>query len=107
VTDSRNYLILVACGYDLYNGYKVVMNQPKPYLSNQNNIKQYARYKNYGNKQSMLRDNKNKNSNDRNARPIINRGSNKKDFKNGNGSKETIAAGHPKAGNYLSKNGLI
>ncbi|TDO20775.1 hypothetical protein [Pedobacter duraquae] len=43
-------------GYDLYSGYKVVMNTPRPYLSHQTHITQYSRYKNYGSKQSLIRD---------------------------------------------------
>ena len=42
--------------YDLYNGYKVVMNTPKPYLNHQTHINQYSRYKNYKVKQSVIRD---------------------------------------------------
>lgn len=45
--------------YDLYNGYKVVMNSPKPYLQHNNNVKQYSRYKDVRGKQISIRDNKN------------------------------------------------
>ncbi|TDQ11159.1 hypothetical protein [Pedobacter metabolipauper] len=51
--------------YDLYRGYKVVMNSPKPYLSHNNNVKQYSKYKGNNGKQIAIRDSK-KNSNDRN-----------------------------------------
>ncbi len=45
--------------YDLYNGYKVVMNSPKPYLQHNNNVKQYNRFKDERGKQTSIRDNKN------------------------------------------------
>ena len=54
----RNSLPSRYSGYDLYNGYKVVMNTPKPYLSHQNHITQYSKYKNYGSKQGVIRDSK-------------------------------------------------
>lgn len=43
-------------GYDLYNGYKVVMNTPKPYLSHQTHVREYSKYKNYRGKQGAIRD---------------------------------------------------
>jgi hypothetical protein len=52
----RNSLPARYSGYDLYNGYKVVMNTPKPYLNHQTHITQYSRYKNYKVKQSVIRD---------------------------------------------------
>ncbi|WP_039866703.1 hypothetical protein [Pedobacter sp. BAL39] len=68
--------------YDLYKGYKVVMNNPKPYLSHRNNVKQYSRYKGGRTTQLVIRDSrksndrnyknnndKNKKSNDRDQRP--------------------------------------
>jgi len=45
-------------GYNLYKGYKVVMNTPKPYLNHARNIKQYSRYKNYNGRQGNIRDSK-------------------------------------------------
>lgn len=42
-------------GYNLYNGYKVVMNTPKPYLSHETNRVKYAKYKGYKNKQKAIR----------------------------------------------------
>jgi len=52
----RNSLPSRYGNYNLYNGYKVVMNQPKPYLSHQSHIQQYGKYKNYKGKQSSIRD---------------------------------------------------
>jgi hypothetical protein len=52
----RNSLPGQYSNYDLYNGYKVVMNTPKPYLSHQNHVKAYSKYKNYGGKQGNIRD---------------------------------------------------
>ncbi|HEY0177051.1 MAG TPA: hypothetical protein VGC08_11780, partial [Pedobacter sp.] len=43
-------------GYDLYSGYKVVMNTPKPYLSHNAHLKQYSKYRNYKGKQGAIRD---------------------------------------------------
>ncbi|MGY0040797.1 hypothetical protein [Pedobacter sp. NJ-S-72] len=58
-------------GYNLYNGYKVVMNTPKPYLNHTQNIKQYSRYKNYNGKQGNIRDSKdNRYAAARNNRPV-------------------------------------
>jgi hypothetical protein len=58
-------------GYNLYNGYKVVMNTPKPYLNHAQNIKQYSRYKNYNGKQGNIRDSKdNRYAAARNNRPV-------------------------------------
>ncbi|WP_158795984.1 hypothetical protein [Pedobacter sp. L105] len=45
-------------GYDPYNSYKVVVNRPKPYLSHQRDIQQYAKFKNYHGKQGSIRDSK-------------------------------------------------
>lgn len=42
-------------GYNLYNGYKVVMNTPKPYLSYETDRVKYAKYKGYKNKQTAIR----------------------------------------------------
>ncbi len=52
----RNSLPTRYSGYNLYNGYKVVMNNPKPYLSHQTHVKQYSKYKNYNAKQAVIRD---------------------------------------------------
>lgn len=46
--------------YNLYNGYKVVMNKPNPYLNHAQNLKQYGKYKNYHGKQGNIRDSKDK-----------------------------------------------
>jgi len=53
---TRNQLPDRYRDYNLYNGYKVVMNQSKPYLSNNSNVKNYSKYKNYNGKQTNLRD---------------------------------------------------
>lgn len=42
--------------YDLYSGYKVVVNRPRPYLNYSQDKVQYARYKNYRSKQTVIRD---------------------------------------------------
>ncbi len=44
--------------YDLYNGYKVVMNTRRPYLSHQNHVAQYSKYKNNRGNQQVIRDSK-------------------------------------------------
>ena len=46
--------------YNLYNGYKVVLNGPKPYLNFNSHKVKYAKYKNWGGKQMVIR-----NSNDK------------------------------------------
>lgn len=44
-------------GYDLYNGYKVVVNEPRPYLHHDNYRVKYAKYKGgKGPHQEMIRD---------------------------------------------------
>ena len=42
-------------GYNLYNGYKVVLNTPKPYLSFDNHKVKYAKYKGVKGKQVTLK----------------------------------------------------
>jgi len=54
----RNSLPSQYSNYNLYNGYKVVVNRNRPYLSHQNDVKQYSKYKNYGGKQGSIRDSK-------------------------------------------------
>jgi len=44
--------------YNLYNSYKVVMNNPKPYLAHQSHVQQYSKYKNYKGQQGNIRDSK-------------------------------------------------
>lgn len=71
----RNSLPARYSGYDLYNGYKVVMNTPKPYLSHQTHVTQYSRYKNYSGKQGSIRDSKdNRYTNARTPRSSAGRG---------------------------------
>ena len=41
--------------YNLYSGYKVVINEPKPYLYFSNHKVKYAKYKGYNNKQTVIR----------------------------------------------------
>lgn len=42
--------------FDLYRAYKVVVNEPKPYLRNNIYVTKYSKYKNYGGRQSIIRD---------------------------------------------------
>lgn len=42
--------------FDLYNAYKVVVNKPRPYLQNSIYVNQYSKYKNYGGRQTVIRD---------------------------------------------------
>lgn len=42
-------------GYNLYNGYKVVMNSPRPYLSYKTHKVKYAKYKGYKGKQGTIK----------------------------------------------------
>jgi hypothetical protein len=42
--------------FDLYHAYKVVVNEPKPYLRNNIYVTRYSKYKNYGGRQSIIRD---------------------------------------------------
>lgn len=46
--------------YNLYNGYKVVINEDRPYSNFNSHKVKYAKYKNWGGKQGII-----KNSNDR------------------------------------------
>jgi len=55
---TRNSLPSRYKGYNLYNSYKVVMNNPKPYLSHQSHVQQYSKYKNYKGQQGNIRDSK-------------------------------------------------
>lgn len=76
--------------YDLYSGYKVVVNRPKPYLNFSRDRVTYASYRNWhGNRQPMLRESRtvvnnrtviNNNTNVRVNRP----GNNGNHFGNGN-----------------------
>lgn len=45
-------------GYDLYSGYKVVINEPKPYLHFNTHKVKYASYKGARGKQVVIRDSK-------------------------------------------------
>lgn len=65
----RNNLPSRYSNYDLYSGYKVVMNKPKPYLSHSSHVGQYSKYKNYKSQQPIIRnshDNRGVNNGDRN-----------------------------------------
>ncbi|MFM6953591.1 MAG: hypothetical protein ACKOWL_01235 [Sphingobacteriaceae bacterium] len=42
--------------YNLYRGYKVVLNEPTPYLNFKNNRVKYAKYKGWSGKQRAIRD---------------------------------------------------
>ena len=69
----RNSLPSRYSGYDLYSGYKVVMNQPKPYLAHQNHVAQYGKFKNYKAKQPVIGDSReSKYSGVRNVAPARN-----------------------------------
>jgi len=45
-------------GYNLYSGYKVVVNEPRPYLHPEVCRVKYARYKNYHSRQVIIHDSK-------------------------------------------------
>lgn len=42
--------------FDVYNAYKVVVNEPKPYLRNNIYVTKYAKFKNYNGRQAIIRD---------------------------------------------------
>lgn len=42
--------------YDLYSGYKVVVNRPRPYLNFNQDRVQYGRYRGYHGRQTIIRD---------------------------------------------------
>lgn len=42
--------------YDLYSGYKVVVNRPRPYLNFSQDRVQYGRYRDYHGRQTIIRD---------------------------------------------------
>ncbi|MGM9475851.1 hypothetical protein ACS5PU_05445 [Pedobacter sp. GSP4] len=42
--------------FDLYSAYKVVINEPRPYLRNNIYVTKYSRYKNYNGRQTIIRD---------------------------------------------------
>lgn len=42
--------------FDLYRSYKVVINEPRPYLRNNVYVTRYSKYKNYGGRQAVIRD---------------------------------------------------
>ncbi|MFY7899851.1 MAG: hypothetical protein ACOVNY_06680 [Chitinophagaceae bacterium] len=62
-------------GYNVYNGYKVVINQPKPYLQFYNHKVKYAKYKGNSGKQGII--------------------------KNSNNPKYYVVKGHPKYGKQI------
>jgi hypothetical protein len=41
--------------YNLYSGYKVVMNEPRPYENFYRHRSEYSRYRNYGGRQVIIR----------------------------------------------------
>ena len=47
-------------GYDLYRGYKVVLNEPRPYLHHEEYRTRYAHYRAYYDHQPALREHRNK-----------------------------------------------
>lgn len=42
--------------FDLYRAYKVVINEPRPYLRNNVYVTRYSKYKNYNGRQTVIRD---------------------------------------------------
>lgn len=42
--------------FDLYNAYKVVVNEPRPYLRNNIYVTKYSKFKNYNGRQAVIRD---------------------------------------------------
>lgn len=42
--------------FDLYSTYKVVVNEPKPYLRNNVYVAKYGKFKNYNGHQAIIRD---------------------------------------------------
>jgi hypothetical protein len=43
-------------GYDLYSGYKVVVNEPKPYMHFNNHRAEYGKYRGWKSRQEVIRD---------------------------------------------------
>lgn len=46
--------------FDLYQAYKVVINEPKPYLKNNTYATKYGKFKNYNGHQKLIRDSRDK-----------------------------------------------
>ncbi|WP_316796251.1 hypothetical protein [Pedobacter agri] len=42
--------------FNLYNAYKVVVNEPKPYLRNNVYVAKYSKFKNYNGRQALIKD---------------------------------------------------
>jgi hypothetical protein len=55
--------------YDLYSGYKVVVNRPRPYLNFNQDRAQYARYRGYRGHQVVIRDSKDERYHGRGGNP--------------------------------------
>ena len=53
---STNNLPAQYRNFDVYNAYKVVINEPKPYLRNSVYVARYSKFKNYGGRQTIIRD---------------------------------------------------
>ncbi|NCU06012.1 MAG: hypothetical protein GXC73_18770 [Chitinophagaceae bacterium] len=60
--------------YNLYNGYKVVVNQPKPYLHHSTYKVKYAKYKGSSGKQAALKNSKVKVNNGGNGKGAVVKG---------------------------------
>src|SRR5438132_10921952 len=45
-------------GYDLYSGYKVVCNEPRPYMHFYHDREEYGRYRGWRGRQEVIRDNR-------------------------------------------------
>ena len=71
-------------GYDLYDGYKVVLNSPRPYLSFTNHKIKYGKFKGLKGKQATLK-NKNANSSPENKNKADIQNGGKGKIKNSNG----------------------
>lgn len=56
-------------GYNLYNGYKVVINQPRPYAHFNDHKVKYTKYKGYQGKQNMIRNSSDSRYKSSNGRP--------------------------------------
>lgn len=81
---NRNTLPSRYSGYDLYSGYKVVINRPKPYMNHAQDVRQYSKFKNYRGKQEMIRDNRDKRYDE--SRKNIGSRPNERDHNNGRGN---------------------
>jgi hypothetical protein len=94
ITSSR--LPTKYSNYDLYNGYKVVLNEPKPFLQFQDHKSKYIKYKGSKGEQAFI-----KNSND--ARYYVVKGHPKYAANNKYGNKHDGIIGHQNNGKKNKK----